>query len=88
MDIKAFIQQTLKGRQIQINDLQQFLCDYCKLNDKDEPTALQLQQIIQLILVGVFDINYLINRACEKLNICVCRIYDKNGNLIVAYIEN
>ncbi len=84
---KEFLLKFINHERLSIEDVSTFIVDYCKLCGKREPTAEEIPVLLQLIQAGAFDLNYAIEQASLKLNLCIVRIINKNGQVISQYIE-
>lgn len=64
------------------SDIYQFIQDYVKQEKGVEINSKQLSEIYQLIQMRVFDLNYAIQKSCEKLNLTHLSLFDKSGKLL------
>lgn len=85
--MKNFINKIINNQSINLEELNTFVVDYCKLMDKKTPTQEELSGIVQLIQMKIFDLIYCVKQAAHKLNIQITSIYDKHGNLIRMFIS-
>ena len=84
--MKEFILKIYNNQQINLEELNLFIVDYCKLMNNKIPDNLELSGILQLIQMGVFDLKYACKLAAIKLDIPLNLLYDKHGNLIKVFI--
>ena len=84
--MKEFINKIINNQQININELNTFIVDYCKLMGNKPPTSEELSLILQMIQMGAFNLNYAIKIAAIKLNIPLTILYDKQGQMIKMFI--
>lgn len=81
------IKKILSNQNISINELSEFLIEYIKLFSGKEPNSNELQTMVQMIQIGMFDLNYMIKNACIKLNLQLYEITNQHGQLIKRYIN-
>ena len=84
--MKEFINKIVNNQQININELNAFILDYCKLMDNKPPTSEELPLILQMVQMGAFNLNYAVKTAAAKLNIPLTILYDKQGQQIKMFI--
>jgi hypothetical protein len=80
--METFIKKFLITKNISSIEFSNFIKKYCKANNKSEPTNEQLSVILQLFQMGIFDLQYVIDRAIELSKIKITILYDKNGNIL------
>lgn len=85
--MKEFINKIVNNQQININELNTFIVDYCKLMDNKLPNSEELSLILQMIQMGAFNLNYSVKIAAIKLNIPLTILYDKQGQQIKMFIS-
>lgn len=72
----------IQTKTIDLFKLNPLIIEYVKNEKNIDVTTTQLQEISKLIQSGAFNLMY----ACEKIlndsNVTVCKLFDKNGNLI------
>ena len=81
---KDTIIRLIKNTEIKQDEFTQFILDYIKFKNKPEPTAKQLQGILELLKMGVFNLNEAIEDGIKLHKLQVQRII-KDG--IVINIE-
>lgn len=84
--MKKFIIKILNNEQINLEELNVFIIDYCKLMDNKIPDTQELSGISQLISHGMFNLNYACKQAAMKLNMQVDTLTDKNGQVIKSFV--
>jgi hypothetical protein len=84
--MKEFINKIVNNQQVDINELNTFIVDYCKLMENKIPDATELVAITQLIQSGMFNLIYAVKNACIKLGVQLNILYDKNGQMIKLLI--
>ena len=84
--MKNFINKVINNNQINLEELNTFIVDYCKLMDNKIPTQQELLMITELIQSGMFNLLFAVKNAAVKLNIQINTLYDKHGNLIKMFI--
>lgn len=85
--MKEKIKQLLKKRNIEVNDLVDFIILY--LNDRNKKYSQnELNAIIQLFQLGVFDLTTTLETACIFYNYPLQKLYDKNGEPIMIWIAD
>ena len=84
--MKEFINKVINNQQININELNVFIVDYCKLMENKIPDATELIGIAQMIQTGMFNLIYAVKTASSKLNIPLTILYDKHGQQIKMFI--
>lgn len=72
----------IKGQPVKPEDFSQFILDYLAFKGKKEPTSKQLQGILQLFSMGVFNLSIALDDCVKHLNLQIERLYDKEGKLI------
>ena len=85
--MKEFINKIVNNQQVNINELNTFIVDYCKLMENKIPDATELVAIAQMIQNGMFNLIYAVKNACIKLNIQLNILYDKHGQQIKMFIS-
>ena len=84
--MKEFINKVINNQQININELNVFIVDYCRLMENKSPTSEELVGIAQMIQTGMFNLIYAVKIAAIKLNIPLTILYDKHGQQIKMFI--
>ena len=56
--MKEFINKIVNNQQVNINELNAFIVDYCKLMENKIPDATELVAIAQMIQNGMFNLIY------------------------------
>ena len=84
--MKEFINKIVNNQQVNINELNTFIVDYCKLMENKIPDATELIGIVQMIQTGMFNLIYAVKTASIKLNIPLTILYDKHGQQIKMFI--
>lgn len=84
--MKDFINKIINNQQIHLNELNDFIINYCKMMDVKEPSAQELNAINQLIQIGHFDLLFAVKIAAQKLDIQINSLYDKHKQLIKMFI--
>lgn len=84
---KELVKKFLTSTSINQNELTEFIVDYCKLQNKPEPTTEQLQQITMLIQKGLFNLEYAAEQAAIKLGLTVLKITKNNVVLKINVYE-
>lgn len=79
---KELIQRMLTNSQIQMNDLTIFITEYTEFKLKRVISTSELQGIIQLIQMNIFNLRYALIEAGRLLNLNILSTYDKNGILL------
>ena len=85
--MKEFINKIINNQQVNINELNTFIVDYCKLMENKIPDAVELVAIAQMIQTGMFNLMYAVKLAAIKLNIPLTILYDKHGQQIKMFIS-
>ena len=85
--MKEFINKIVNNQQVNINELNTFIVDYCKLMENKIPNATELVAITQMIQTGMFNLIYAVKLASIKLNIPLNILYDKRGQMIKMFIS-
>lgn len=85
--MKEFINKIINNQQVNINELNTFIVDYCKLMENKIPTQEELTGIVTAIQMGMFNLTTAVKYAAIKLNIQINELYDKHGNLIRMFIS-
>jgi len=86
--MKEIIEKIINNTQMTIGELNQFIVNVTDLFGRQQPTPVDLQNIVQLIRTHQFDLLYAVKLSCIKLDIPLTILYDKNGQIIKYYIEN
>ena len=84
--MKEFINKIVNNQQVNINELNTFIVDYCTLLEHRIPNAQELVGIVQMIQIGEFNLINAVKNACIKLGIQLNILYDKNGQMIKLLI--
>ena len=85
--MKEFINKIVNNQQVNINELNTFIVDYCKLMENKSPTSEELVGIVQMIQTGMFNLIYAVKTVSIKLNIPLTILYDKHGQQIKMFIS-
>jgi len=86
--IRDFINKIVTNQQVQIDELNHFIVDYCKLMEVKEPNLQEIQQIAQLIQFNMMDLRYAVIKAAKKLNLEIYTLSDvKTSQIIKQYIN-
>ena len=84
--MKNFINKIINNEQVTLEELNTFIVDYCELMDNKTPTGAELQLIVQMIQMKMFDLIYAVKQAAIKLNIQINTLYGKHGEIIKMFI--
>ncbi len=84
--MKNTIKKIINNEAINLEELNTFIVDYCKLMENKIPTVQELTGITQAIQMGMFDLIYACKQAAIKLNIQLYILHDKYGNVIKMFI--
>ena len=84
--MKEFINKIINNQQVNINELNTFIVDYCKLMKNKIPTQEELTGIVTAIQMGIFNLTTAVKYAAIKLNIQINILYDKQGQMIKMFI--
>ena len=84
--MKEFINKIINNQQVNINELNIFIIDYCKLMENKSPTQEELTGIVTAIQMGIFNLTMAVKYAAIKLNIQINTLYDKQGQMIKMFI--
>ena len=84
--MKEFINKIINNQQVNINELNTFIVDYCKLMENKIPTQEELTGIVTAIQMGIFNLTMAVKYAAIKLNIQINTLYDKQGQMIKMFI--
>lgn len=84
--MKEFINKIINNQQVNINELNTFIVDYCKLMENKIPTQEELTGIVTAIQMGIFNLTTAVKYAAIKLNIQINTLYDKQGQMIKMFI--
>ena len=79
---KDLIKRLLLSDQINIKDLNEFIVAYVKEEKEKDVTLDELNGIVKLIQMNMFNLEYALVRSASKLNLSLLKIHDKNGQLI------
>lgn len=79
---KELIKRLLENSSIQMEDLTKFITEYTEFKLKRIISSTELQGIIQLIQMNIFNLRYAVIEAAKILGLNVLSTYDKNGNLL------
>lgn len=79
---KEIVKKLIENKSVSKGELFQFIVDYCEFKKKPTPTSEQLENIIQLISMGVFNLTDALDQSAKELNMQINKLYDKNGVLI------
>ena len=85
--MKEFINKIINNQQVNINELNTFIVDYCKLMENKIPTQEELTGIVTAIQMGIFNLTTAVKYAAIKLNIQINTLYDKQGQMIKMFIS-
>lgn len=81
-EINFTINKILKGEH---NEIPTLLVQWCEFKNHIVPTPIQMDKLIMMINVRMFNINSLINEIINELKLS--KLYNKNGELISLYIS-
>ena len=84
--MKEFINKIINNQQVNINELNTFIVDYCKLMENKIPTQEELTGIVTAIQMRIFNLTTAVKYAAIKLNIQINTLYDKQGQMIKMFI--
>jgi len=79
---KELITRLLSNSPIQLEDLTKFITEYTEFKLKRIISSEELQSIIQLIQMNIFNLRYAVIEAAKCLKLNILSTYDKNGNLL------
>ena len=79
---KDLIKRLLLSNQINIKDLNEFIIAYVKEEKEKDVILDELNGIVKLIQMNMFNLEYALVRSASKLNLSLLKIHDKNGQLI------
>ena len=85
--MKEFINKIINNQQINLNELNTFILDYCKLMNNKIPTQEELTGIVTAIQMRIFNLTTAVKYAAIKLNIQINTLYDKQGQMIKMFIS-
>ena len=80
--IKETITQILSNQPINLQELIEFINEYCKIKGKSTPTAEQMQLIVFGINSRVFDIHHVAKEFAKELGLQVTTIADSEGRIL------
>ena len=66
-------------------DINSFIVDFVKEKKGKEPTTYEIQGIIQLIMMGVFDLEQTLANILFENKINYIKVFDKTGNIKLKY---
>lgn len=84
--MKEFINKIISNQQINLNELNTFILDYCKLMNNKIPTQEELTGIVTAIQMRIFNLTTAVKYAAIKLDIQINTLYDKQGQMIKMFI--
>lgn len=83
---KELIQRLLSSTQINLKDLNEFISNYTYNKLNRHITGEELQGIIHLIQMNIFNLRYAVLEAANDLKLNVMSAFDKNGVLLKTYV--
>jgi len=84
---KEVVIKMLKNQQVNQQDFTQFIVDYLEFKKKPTPTGQQLQGMLQLFNMGVFQINEALIEARDHFKLQVVSV-TRDGVLIRVDVYN
>lgn len=80
--MEVFVKKFLQKQNLLEIECIDFIKKYCVLLGKQEPNDNQANLIFNLCKSGIFNLNYIIDKTIDLLNMKITTISDKNGNII------
>jgi len=79
---KEVVIKLIKNQQVTQKELLEFIVDYIEFKKRPAPTAEQLQGLLQLFEMRIFNLDIPLQEVVKPLNLQVVKLFDKNNLLI------
>ena len=86
MELNKELIQKIYDNNVTDEEVDIFLSEHIKNVKGKYPTPEQLQAIHQLVVQGVFKLDYALIQAAHNLGLTVIKIFDKNNRMIKATV--